>query len=117
MTRKPEHGSVWLADLQKKQGSEPGKIRPVLILQNQALLDADHPSTLIIPLTTNLVEDAEPLRLRIHASGDLERDSDLMIDQIRAIDNRRLVKGPLLHLEKDFLQKVYEAVQEVMGII
>ena len=117
MTRKPEHGSVWLADLQKKQGSEPGKIRPVLILQNQALLDADHPSTLIIPLTTNLVEDAEPLRLRIHASGDLERDSDLMIDQIRAIDNRRLIKGPLLHMEKDLLQKVYEAVQEVMGII
>ena len=117
MTRKPEHGSVWLADLQKKQGSEPGEIRPVLILQNQALLDADHPSTLIIPLTTNLVEDAEPLRLRIHASGDLERDSDLMIDQIRAIENRRLIKGPLLHMEKDFLQKVYEAVQEVMGII
>ena len=117
MTRKPEHGSVWLADLQKKQGSEPGEIRPVLILQNQALLDADHPSTLIIPLTTNLVEDAEPLRLRIHASGDLDRDSDLMIDQIRAIENRRLIKGPLLHMEKDFLQKVYEAVREVMGII
>jgi len=117
MIRNPEHGSIWLADLQKKQGTEPGKIRPVLIIQNPALLDAGHPSTLVIPLTTNLIEDAEPLRLRIPASGDLEQDSDLMIDQIRAIDNQRLIKGPLLHVEKEFLKKVYKAIQEVMGII
>jgi len=117
MIRNPEHGSIWLANLQKKQGTEPGKIRPVLILQNQALLDAVHPSTIVIPLTTNLIEDAEPLRLRITASGDLERDSDLMIDQIRAIDNQRLIKGPLLHVDKELLKKIHKAVQEVMGII
>jgi mRNA interferase MazF len=39
----------------------------------------------MIPLTTNLIEDAEPLRLRLKAEGDLERDSDLMIDQIRPL--------------------------------
>jgi mRNA interferase MazF len=116
MIPNPEHGSIWLANLQKRRGTEAGKIRPVLILQNQALLDAKHPSTLVIPLTTNLTDDAEPLRLRVVAAGDLERDSDLMIDQIRAIDNRRLIKGPLLHLDEEFLQKVYAAVQEVLGI-
>ena len=117
MIRNPEHGSIWLADLQKKQRTEPGQIRPVLILQNQAILDAKHPSTIIIPLTTNLVDNAEPLRLRIQATGDLDKDSDLMIDQIRAIDNERLIKGPLLQVDKDFLQQVYAAVQEVMGIL
>jgi mRNA interferase MazF len=63
------HGEIWLANLNPGCGTEPGKIRPVLILQNQALLDAQHPSTLIIPLTTNLIDDAEPLRLRIAVQG------------------------------------------------
>ena len=50
MTRKLEHGAVWLADLNPRRGTEPGKTRPVLIIQNQALLDAGHPATLVIPL-------------------------------------------------------------------
>lgn len=94
----PERGEVWLADLDPRRGTEPGKTRPVLIVQSQALLDAGHPSTLIIPLTTNLVEDAEPLRIRVPASGRLRQASNLLIDQLRAIDNRRLIQGPLTRL-------------------
>ena len=66
-------GEIWLANLNPGRGTEPGKVRPVLLLQNQALLDAEHPSTLVIPLTTNLVDDAEPLRLRVVAQGSLDR--------------------------------------------
>jgi len=73
-------GEVWLANFNPGRGSEPGKVRPVLILQNQALLDSGHPSTLILPLTTNLIEDAEPLRVRIPAHGGLSKDSDLLVD-------------------------------------
>ena len=91
-------GEIWLADLDPRHGTEPGKTRPVLIIQSQALLDVDHPSTIVVPLTTNLVEDAEPLRLRVPAIGKLHRASDLLIDQVRALDNRRLVKGPLARL-------------------
>jgi mRNA interferase MazF len=112
----PEHGEIWLANLNPGRGSEPGKIRPVLLLQNQALLDAKHPSTLIIPLTTNLVDDAEPLRLRIPAQGGLNKDSDLLIDQLRAIDNKRLINGPLLRLDAAALGRVYHAVSEVLGL-
>ena len=79
-------GEVWLADLDPQRGTEPGKTRPVLIVQAQALLDVGHPSTLVIPLTTNLVDDAEPLRIRVPASGRLRSDSDLLIDQLRAIE-------------------------------
>lgn len=110
------HGEIWLANLNPCRGTEPGKIRPVLILQNQALLDAEHPSTLIIPLTTNLIDDAEPLRLRIPAQGGLSKDSDLLVDQLRAIDNKRLIEGPLLTLGDDLLKRVYQAVSEVLGV-
>lgn len=110
------HGEVWLANLNPGRGSEPGKIRPVLILQSQALLDAGHPSTLIIPLTTNLIDDAEPLRLRVAAGGGLNQDSDLLVDQLRAIDNKRLIDGPLLRLDAVALDRVYQAISEVLGL-
>ena len=116
MTRKLEHGAVWLADLNPRRGTEPGKTRPVLIIQSQALLDAGHPSTLIIPLTTRLIEDAEPLRMRLSARDRLDRDSDLLIDQIRAIDNQRLVTGPLTLLGTEEMSRIYSAILEVMGI-
>jgi mRNA interferase MazF len=116
MRRMRNHGEIWLANLNPGRGTEPGKIRPVLILQNQALLDAGHPSTLIVPLTTNLIEDAEPLRLRIARQSGLEKDSDLLIDQLRAIDNKRLIDGPLLRLGDKLLAQVYTAVEEVLGI-
>jgi mRNA interferase MazF len=110
------HGEIWLANLNPGRGTEPGKIRPVLIIQNQALLDADHPSTLIVPLTTNLIENAEPLRLRIPAQIELDNDSDLLIDQLRAIDNRRLIEGPLLRLDDEALGRVYQSISEVLGL-
>jgi mRNA interferase MazF len=116
MTQKIKHGEIWLANLNPSRGSEPGKCRPVLVIQNQALLDVNHPSTLIIPLTTKLIDNTEPLRLRLKAKDNLEKNSDLLIDQIRAIDNKRLLSGPLLQCTKDFMDRVYEAISEVIGI-
>jgi mRNA interferase MazF len=112
----PNRGEVWLANLDPKQGTEPGKTRPVLIVQAQALLDAQHPSTLIVPLTTNLVNNAEPLRLRVAAAGRLRQDSDLLIDQLRAIDNRRLVQGPMTKLSAALMARVHEAIAEVLDL-
>jgi mRNA interferase MazF len=112
----PERGEIWLANLNPRRGTEPGKTRPVLIIQSQALLDAGHPSTLIIPLTTNLIEDAEPLRIRISAADQLRQDSDLLIDQLRAIDNRRLTQGPLTRLSARLLAKVDDAIREVLDL-
>jgi mRNA interferase MazF len=112
----PNRGEVWLANLDPKQGTEPGKTRPVLIVQAQALLDAQHPSTLIIPLTTVLIEGAEPLRIRVHAAGRLRRASDLLIDQLRAIDNRRLVQGPMVTLSPPLMTRVHQALSEVLDL-
>ena len=112
-----KRGEIWLANLDPRQGTEPGKTRPVLVVQSQALLDVDHPSTLIIPLTTNLTDGAEPLRIRIPASVGLQQESDLLIDQLRAIDNRRLVKGPLAVLTPELMASVDEAMIEVLDLI
>ncbi|EKD75347.1 MAG: hypothetical protein ACD_44C00156G0002 [uncultured bacterium] len=117
MTHNFKQGGIWTANLDPRFGTEPGKTRPVLIIQNQILLDAKHPSTLIIPLTTKLVEDAAPLRLRIKAKNKLFKDSDLLIDQLCALDNSRLQTGPLLICDENFMQQVYQAVLEVLGVI
>ena len=113
----PDRGEVWLADLNPRQGTEPGKTRPVLIVQAQALLDAGHPSTLIAPLTTRLVDDAEPLRIRIPATGQLRQDSDALVDQLRAVDNRRLVRGPLARLGPAAMAEARQALLEVLDLI
>jgi mRNA interferase MazF len=111
-----ERGQVWLANLNPRRGTEPGKTRPVLIVQAQALNAADHPSTLVVPLTTKLVEDAEPLRLRLQPMGGLRRPSDLLIDQLRAMDNRRLMRGPLARLPSPLMRRVDQALLEVLDL-
>ena len=117
MMSKINRGEVWLANLSPRYGAEPGKTRPVLIVQSQVLLDAQYSSILIVPLTTKLIDDAEPLRIRVSAAGRLKRDSDLLIAQLRAIDNRRLVAGPLARLSDSLMAKAEEAIQEVLGLL
>jgi mRNA interferase MazF len=111
-----KRGEIWLADLNPRRGTESGKTRPVIIVQAQALLDAEHPSTLVVPLTTQLVDAAEPLRIRIRASGSLKKDSDALLDQVRAIDNRRLAQGPLSRLPPKQLDAVGHALLEVFEL-
>ncbi|CAM3456261.1 type II toxin-antitoxin system PemK/MazF family toxin [Aequorivita lipolytica] len=84
---------IWLADLNPQIGTEPGKTRPVLILQTNFLNAIPHPSTIVCPLTTHVFRKSEILRVYI-AKGvtDLDRESDILIDQVRAIDNKRLIK-------------------------
>ena len=82
---------IWIADLEPRQGTETGKPRPVLIVQTN-LLNNEHPSSVICPITTNVQKDSEILRVHIKkGTSNLKVESDIMIDQIRAIDNRRLV--------------------------
>lgn len=84
---------IWIADLNPQLGTETGKTRPVLILQTNLLNQIPHPSTIICPLTTNVKEDSDILRVHLKkGQANLHQDCDIMVDQIRAIDNKRLVK-------------------------
>lgn len=84
---------IWLADLNPRIGTEPGKKRPVLVVQSDILNKLNHPSTLICPLTTNVQLEADILRVHVDDNTSfLDKASDIMIDQIRAIDNKRLIE-------------------------
>lgn len=83
---------IWIADLNPRLGAETGKIRPVIIIQTD-LLNKQHPSTIICPVTTNVQPEAEILRVHLTKSKfAIREDYDIMIDQIRTIDNKRLIK-------------------------
>ena len=83
---------VWIADLNPHFGTESGRRRPVCIVQTN-LLNAFHPSSIICPITTNTVAEANLLRIQIRkGQAGMNENSDLMIDQFRAIDNERLIK-------------------------
>ena len=84
---------IWLADLNPQIGTEAGKTRPVLIIQTNLLNQIPHPSTIVCPITTNVKKDSDILRVHIKkGEANLLQDCDVMIDQIRAIDNKRLMK-------------------------
>ncbi|MFK7932030.1 MAG: type II toxin-antitoxin system PemK/MazF family toxin [Saprospiraceae bacterium] len=82
---------IWYADLNPKFGTEAGKVRPVLIIQTDLL--EKHPSTLICPITSKTKKGVSILRVNLDkGEGGLTMDSAIMIDQLRAIDNKRLVE-------------------------
>ncbi len=83
---------IWIADLNPRFGTETGKTRPVVIIQTD-LLNGFHPSTIVCPITTNVIIDSTILRVHLEKnSAKLKEDCDIMTDQIRAIDNNRLIK-------------------------
>ena len=83
---------VYLADLNPRFGTEPGKMRPVVVVQTD-LLNGHHPSTIVCPLTTRIHPQSNILRVHLQrGESGLTEKSDIMVDQLRAIDNRRFVK-------------------------
>ena len=83
---------VWLANLNPTFGTEAGKKRPVVVIQNN-LLNKIHPSTIVCPITTNVQPSANILRVHLKkGDANVKTDCDILVDQIRAIDNKRFIK-------------------------
>jgi mRNA interferase MazF len=86
-------GVLYLADLKPRVGTEPGKVRPVLVVQTDLLNEAGHPSTWVLPCTIRLTgENLIRVVLPRGIAGNRE-ECEVMIDQSRAIENRRLVRA------------------------
>jgi len=83
---------IWLANLNPQKGTEPGKVRPVVVIQSNILNEVGHPSTIVCPITTNTVIEAKILRVLLDNIEELDKPSHILVDQIRAIDNRRLLE-------------------------
>lgn len=85
----PRRWHIYVVDLEPRVGTKPGKQRPCLVIQPTEFGEAGLRSSVILPLTTNLLEeDAYPLRVRVppHVCG-LEKESEILVDQILAWDN------------------------------
>ncbi len=107
---------IWLADLNPKIGTEAGKTRPVLVVQTNLLNKIKHPSTIVCPITTNVKKEAEILRVHLSKGmANLHKDCDVMIDQIRAIDNKRLIKK-VGNLPNDLSELVKENIKIVIDL-
>ena len=111
-----KRGGIYLANLNPTRGTEPGKIRPCMVMQSNLLNDVGHPSTTVLPLTTQLIEGAEPLRLRLVSRDGLEYDSDIMLDQTRTIDNRRINGDMLTLLSEQEMGKIELYLRIVLGL-
>jgi mRNA interferase MazF len=88
-----EQFDIWLVNLNPALGTEPGKTRPAVVIQTNLLNQLDHPSTLICPITSQLSSEENILRVRVSqtATG-LEQESEILVDQVRALDNRRFLE-------------------------
>jgi len=105
-------GVLYLADLQPPVGTEPGKVRPVLVIQTDLLNDTGHLSTWVLPCTPRLTgENLLRVALPRGIAGNRE-ECEVMVDQSRAIDNRRLVRA-LKPLPRSILAEVVEKLRRL----
>jgi mRNA interferase MazF len=107
---------IWTADLNPQIGTEAGKSRPVLIVQTNLLNKISHPSTIVCPITPNVQDDSDILRVHLKKGmANLHENCDIMIDQIRAIDNKRLIKK-VGELPTELIEKIKENISIIIDL-
>lgn len=109
-----ERGGIYLANLNPNKGDEPGKARPVAVMQTNTLNEIDHPTVIVLPLTTQLVDHSFPLRSRIKARDGLKQDSDILCDQLRSITGSRITSQKLTQLNLAELMQVEEQIKLIL---
>lgn len=113
-------GQVWEVNFEPQtHKEEPGKRnRPALVIQSDHLNTSGHPTTIVVMGTTNVKRDKDyfPLRIALLNQLGLAQETDLLIDQIRAISNRRFMGNqPLAMLSTNHLKRVEEALKLLVG--
>jgi len=109
-------GEIWVGNLNPTRGAETGKIRPVLIIQADFLMAQGEPTIVVLPLTTQVRKSKEPLHVTIEARGDLSQTCQVMPEQPRTLDRRRLIKGPLTFLTRAEMLAVEQSLTAVLGM-
>ena len=111
-----KRGDVYFADLSPVVGSEQGGVRPVLVIQNN--IGNRFSPTVIIAANTAQIQKAKlPTHVEIDAKRyGFERDSVILLEQIRTIDKQRLT-DKITHLDDEMMEKVDEALQISLGLI
>jgi mRNA interferase MazF len=120
VSSKFKRGQIWEVDLEpQSHKEEPGKRkRPALVIQTDLLNDSGHPTTIVVVGTSQVRRDKDyfPLRLALPNQAGLPMETDLLIDQLRAISNRRFMGDqPLALLNPAQLKRVEEALKLLTG--
>lgn len=85
-------GDLLLVDLGRGLGTEPGKVRPAVVIQSDLLSQAGHGSTFVLACTSQLVgENLLRTSLPPRSAGN-RVETEVLIDQIRTVDNRWVLK-------------------------
>lgn len=109
-------GEVWVANLNPVRGREMGKVRPVLVVQGDELLQAESPTVVVLPLTTRVQPQLRLLRITLQARDRLQQDCQVVIDQPRTVDRRRFGDGPLTCLTPAELAAVDRGMRVALGL-
>ncbi|MHB1610390.1 MAG: type II toxin-antitoxin system PemK/MazF family toxin [Sulfobacillus sp.] len=108
-------GDIFFADLSPVVGSEQGGIRPVLILQND-IGNRYSPTTIVCAVTSQVLKTKLPIHVEIKAAeSQLDRDSVILLEQVRTIDKRRL-KERIAHLNPEVMVRVNQAIVISLGL-
>lgn len=110
-----ERGSIVLVNFNpQKKAQEVGKIRPAIIISDTMLNDVLDLIS-VVALTTNLIDDAEPLRIRLLARENLKEESDAMIEQLRCVSKSRI--GECIgHVNETEMQKIETGIKLMLGL-
>ncbi|TYR78366.1 type II toxin-antitoxin system endoribonuclease NdoA [Priestia megaterium] len=111
-----KRGDVYFADLSPVVGSEQGGVRPVLVIQND-IGNRFSPTVIIAAITAQIQKAKLPTHVEIDAKKyGFERDSVILLEQIRTIDKQRLT-DKITHLDDEMMDRVDEALQISVGLI
>jgi mRNA interferase MazF len=113
----PRRWHLYIVDLEPRVRTKPEKQRPCLAIQPSEFSEAGLESTVVLPLTTKVTkEDAFPLRVRIpKGTCGLERDSDVLVDQILAWDNS-LFHREMGLIPDALIEKVAAALRDFLDL-
>lgn len=110
-----KRGEVWLADLSPTRGTEQAGLRPVVIVQTDRA-NPHSPHTIVLPFTTRIRQRLLPSHVFVPAGeGGLTQDSVALGEQIRAIDNTRLIRQ-LGTPSAARLREVDDALRAILGL-
>ena len=111
-----QRGEVWVANLNPNRGAEVGKVRPVLVLQEDALGGEVTKTVIVLPLSSQVREDVQHLRVTLPARDRLLRPCQVLVDQPRTLDRRRLGDGPLTRLTAGEMAAVERTLGAILGL-
>lgn len=111
-----KRGDVFFADLSPVVGSEQGGVRPVLIIQND-IGNRFSPTVIIAAITAQIQKAKLPTHVEIDAkTHGFDRDSVILLEQIRTIDKQRLT-DKITHLDEETMRKVDDSLQISMALV